>query len=317
MTGVDVDEVRTDVVGGRLFCPRDMSGPAIVAMGGSEGGLPAHMARLLAAEGYCCLALGYFGAAGLPRHLVNVPLDYVEAAIDWLRAQPQVDGDRIGVIGASKGAELALLSAARFPQAIAVVVAYAPSCVAFAGISFGAEGRRKSSWSYQGEPLPFVPYPRRNRPALGFRGLSLVPMYQRALDEADRDVVASAAIPIERSDASIMLVSGGRDQMWPSAAMAENLVDRLTAADKADRVEHLHFPDAGHSFMPWEPDLNSRLAVRAINGARLAGFGGLFALGGRSSANRQALVQAWTRSVAFLRQHLPPAGLSTNPSADA
>lgn len=297
---------------GWLCSPRRGSGPGVVALGGSEGGSPVHMARLLASEGFCCLALGYFGAAGLPRQLVNVPLDYVETAIGWLCVQPQVQGDRVGVIGASKGAELALLSAATFPHAIAAVVAYAPSCVVFAGISFGAEGRRKSSWSYRGEPVPFVPYPRRNRPSLGLQGLSLAPMYQRALEEAATDVAASAAIPIEHSGASIMLVSGGRDRMWPSAAMAETLVGRLSATGGADRVEHVHFPDAGHSFMPWEPVLHSRLAAKAVNRARLAGFGGLFALGGRSSANRQALQEAWSRVVPFLREHLPPAGMSAN-----
>lgn len=289
---------------GYLCSPRHRAAPGVMVLGGSEGGFPLHLARLLAEEGFCCLALGYFGAPGLPRNLVNIPVEYVKSGLDWLGCQPSVAGDRIGLIGASKGAELALLSASMFPESIAAVVAYAPSCAVFAGISFGREGRRNSSWSYQGQPLPFIPYPRPMRPSLGLRGLSQVGMYQRALDEADAATASSAAIQAGDIDAAVLLLSGGKDRMWPSSGMAETVVARLAAAGKIDHVEHLHFAEAGHSFMPWAPNLRSALAVRAINGARLAGFGGLFELGGRPAANRQALRQAWERVVPFLERHL-------------
>ena len=317
VTGVDVVEVRSEGLVGYLCCPPNRAGPGVVALGGSEGGFPLHLARLLAQDGFCCLALGYFGAPGLPRNLVNIPVEYIKSGLDWLGCQPSVAGDRIGLIGASKGAELALLSASMFPESVAAVVAYAPSCAVFAGISFGREGRRKSSWSYQGQPLPFIPYPRPMRPSLGLRGLSQVGMYQRALDEADAATALSAAIQARNIDAAVLLLSGGKDRMWPASDMAETVVARMAAAGKVDRAEHLHFAEAGHSFMPWAPNLSSSLAIRAINGARLAGFGGLYELGGRPAANRQALRQGWERVVPFLKRHLSPPPTSDGVGPDA
>jgi dienelactone hydrolase len=248
------------------------------------------------------LALSYFGAPPLRRHLVEVPLDYVEDALRWLAAQPAVEGERLGVVGASKGAELALLTAAYVPGAVGAVVAYAPSSVSFAGIAFGGDGRHRSSWAFRGKPLPFVPYPRRVRPSLGLRGLSLAPIYRAALNNAD--AVAAAAIPIERAEAPIMLISGGRDRMWPSSSMAETLLARARESGAGDQVVHLRVPDAGHSFMPWAPKKLSGRAAQAIDALRLAGFGGPFDLGGRPKANRAALNEAWPRAVAFLRERL-------------
>lgn len=286
---------------GSFVTEGDPPRPGVLALGGSEGGRPLHVATLLAAEGFSCLALSYFGKPPLPRNLVEVPLDYVHDALEWLRQRPEVSGQRVGVIGASKGAELALLTAVQFPGAVGAVVAYAPSSVAFAGIAFGGDGRHHSSWSYHGEPLPFVPYPKGARPSIGLRGLSLAPIYEAALQDAE--AVTAAAIPIERSEAPVMLISGDRDRMWPSSAMAEMLVARIEPA-KRDRIVHVCFADAGHSFMPWSPSRFSARTGRLFDAVRLAGVGGLFNLGGKPAANRAALREAWPRAVGFLREHL-------------
>src|SRR5438067_1369515 len=177
MRRIDVDD---GVLVGSLLVAGDDRCPGVIALGGSEGGCPIHLAQLLADEGFACLALSYFHRAGLPRNLVEVPLEYLQAAIGWLQDRDEVSGDRVGLIGASKGAELALLSATRFP-AVGAVVAYAPSSVVFAGISFGGDGRRRSSWSDHGQPVPFVPYAPHSRPALHWRGFALVRMYRAAL----------------------------------------------------------------------------------------------------------------------------------------
>src|SRR5436190_8911503 len=109
--------------------------PAMLVLGGSEGGLTsgAAGARLLAAQGYSALGLAYFQAPGLPSTLENIPLEYFMRAIDWLAQQPSVDPRRIGVLGGSKGAEMALLLASR-DRRLKAVVAAAPSSVVWAGV---------------------------------------------------------------------------------------------------------------------------------------------------------------------------------------
>lgn len=302
MATVEAHDIRDLGLVGTLFAADDRPCPGILVLGGSDGGRPGHLAQLLASEGFCCLALSYFGAPGLPKQLVEIPLGYLETALGWLVEHRGVRGSGVGVLGFSKGAELALLAAATYPRRIRAVVAYAPSSVVFAGVAFGGDGRRRSSWSYGAEPMAFVPYPRRARPSLGLRGLSLAPIYRAAL--ADTEAAEAAAIPIEKSDAPILLISGSRDRMWPASQMAGMLVTRLAAAGKRDQVAHLCFDNAGHSFMPWAPNARSTFTGRTINELRLMGFGGLFDLGGRPSANRDALRESWTRVVPFFRENL-------------
>ena len=74
--------------------------------------------------------------------------------------------------------------------------------------------------------------------------------------------------------------------------------------NKRDAIVHLRFADAGHSFMPWSPTKLSDRTGKLVDAVRLAGFGGLFDLGGKPVANRAALREAWPRAVTFLREHL-------------
>jgi len=287
---------------GSLFTADTSPRPGVVVFGGSEGGCPVHVAERLADKGFTCLALSYFNRPGLPRHLVEVPLEYVETAITWLLDQPTVAGDRVGLLGVSKGAELALLCASVFPSRVGAVVAYAPSSVVFAGISFGGDGRRRSSWTHRGVPVPFVPYAPGSRPSLSWRGLKLAPMYRAAL--AQTDAAAAAVIPIEQGDAPILLITGDRDSIWPSSEMADAIAVRLAGAGKADRLTHLRYPDAGHSLIPWAPDTRFATFARLADRVRLAGFGGLFELGGRPRANRHAHDDAWPQAVSCLTNAL-------------
>lgn len=295
-------EVRSRGLVGWFLTPGDGVHPGVLAVSGSDGGCPMQMARTLAGEGFACLALQYFKGAGLPKTLVEIPLEYIETALGWLRTQTAVNESPVGIVGPSKGAELALLTAAYFPTMVGAVVAYAPSSVAFAGIG-GASGRHRSSWTYRGAPIPCVPYPAKIRPGLGLRGVSFAPIYRAALENSA--AVDAAAIPIEHSDAPILLISGDRDQMWPSSTMADQLVARLAKAGKSDQVSHLRFPDAGHSFFPWRPDIKSERISRIIDGVRLMGVGGFVDLGGRAKANNAALRDAWPQVVSFLRRHVP------------
>ena len=65
-------------------------------------------------------------------------------------------GDSIGVWGASKGSELALLAASLFGD-IKAVVAKSASAYVFEGIGEEMGKVHKSSWTWKGEGVPFVP----------------------------------------------------------------------------------------------------------------------------------------------------------------
>ncbi len=132
---------------GQLFYREGLRrGSAVLVLGGSGGGIagPAANAALLASHGHVALALVYFGVEPLPPTAVEIPLESVTAGFDWLRAQPEVDPDRVRVLGFSKGGDLALLVASRRPD-LRCAVAYAPSSHVWQGIPRGFEARPRRS----------------------------------------------------------------------------------------------------------------------------------------------------------------------------
>jgi hypothetical protein len=279
---VEVHEVTDDGLAARLFVRRGADRrPAVLVVGGSEGGIDAATAsaELLAAHGHAALALAYFGHGSTSAELLEVPLEYFDRALDWLRAQPRVDPERIALFGGSKGGELVLLVASRRADVRAVVAAV-PSHVVFQGI--GGRWPRVSSWSVAGAGLPFVPYDVAGR----FRQTRVLnDLYEDSLRDAA--AAEAAAIPVEKTAGPILLVSGSEDRVWPSRAMCERIEARLRAHAFAHRVVHLAYEGAGH-------------------GALAPGFrpAGGTQTGGTAAANAHARADSWGRMLAFLRASL-------------
>ena len=123
-------------LGGYLF--KSQAGqppyPALVLLHGFAGHAQhmAALARAASANGYVALALslrGWLGSEGESDQGLRQPLD-VLAAIDWLAKRPQVDRERIGLVGASMGGQVAMLAAAHKPPICAVASYYAPADLA-------------------------------------------------------------------------------------------------------------------------------------------------------------------------------------------
>lgn len=273
------------------------SGPAVITLSGSEGGYggASYLAALLASHGISALALGYFGLPGLPPALNNIPLETVERAITWLQAQPGVDPDRIGIMGVSKGGELALLSAATFPQ-LKAVVGLTPSGVIFSGMQESFSFKSAPSWTYRGNPLPYVPFkvtPSFLMTALAAavqrRPIPLLGAYQASLQ--DEAAVARATIPVERINGPLLLVTGENDQIWPAAQLAKQVIQRLRALRHPYPFDHLNYPGVGHTIqIPYIPCV-------PIPGAGLA-------LTGEPEADGAAGAEAWQRILRFFTDSL-------------
>ena len=141
--------------------------PAIIVLGGSEGGdvTARRIGPLLASRGFAVLGVPYYvpawmdsgpGLAGLPNAFVNIPLERVETALRVLQARSDIRAGAIALYGVSKGAEMALAAASRI-EGFAAIAAIVPSDVVWEG--WGArEPGRTSGFSWRGEPLDFVPY---------------------------------------------------------------------------------------------------------------------------------------------------------------
>ena len=278
-----------------LFTPKAAGPhPAVIWLGGSDGGLAEGFAALLASHGFAALSLAYFGIDPLPPQLVEIPLESLKAGIDWLKTQPEVDGQRIGLMGVSKGAELALLLAATYGDDIRAVVAHKPSSVVWLGLPANpADSFRgpKSSWTKDGRPLPFVSGAftfELIKAAIG-RPAAMVSSYEKGLQNAE--AVAAAAIPVERIRGPVLLVAGAADLLWPSAQMAGEVMKRLDANGFPYRHESLVYKDAGHGLgLPYTP-------TTLINSGTLL-------LGGTPEATAAANADAWPKMIAFLEEAL-------------
>ncbi|MBI3852293.1 MAG: alpha/beta fold hydrolase [Verrucomicrobia bacterium] len=203
----------------------------VIILGGSEGGKHwstnrDHIQKLLD-RGYCVLVLAYFHAPGLPEYLREIPLEYFEKAFQWLAKQKEVVADDYAVFGHSRGGELALLLASRFPQ-IKAVIALVPSSVVFPSSPqglFDVLAGQHSPWTYQRQALPFVPWPVSLHNAPSMLTYRQTGMFKQALQ--NRSAVASAIIPVENIKGPILCISATQDEVWPSTMMCSQIVSRL------------------------------------------------------------------------------------------
>ncbi len=200
--------------------PRSDRHPAVLVVGGSEGGVPLRRAAWLASHGYAALALAYFRYQDLPPQLEAIPLEYFQRALAWMAQRPEISGDRFAVMGTSRGGELALQLGSMFPR-VSAVVAFVPSNVRVAACCRNSGG---PAWTWTGRALPYVIPGGRRLP----------------------EVTARAAIEVEKTQGPILMISGQDDHVWPSAEMADDVVSRLKRSHFAYSFENLKYPHAGH-----------------------------------------------------------------------
>jgi dienelactone hydrolase len=243
------------LVGDLYLPPGSGEWPGVLLLGGAEGGRPdPAYASLLSAQGYVVLALAYFGVPGLPKTLTHIPIEYGLAGARWLAERPEVSGDRIGLVGTSKGAEYALVLASAEPSRFAAVVAHGPSDLVWPAPG-DPSGVPVSSWTRGGRDLPFLRWASPRGASAAAQG------YERAVAIATRGRLAAARIRVERVNAPVLLTSGGADGVWPSTAQAQRALAEIIEAGNPHGSRHLDFPAAGH-LVGGVPDLpTTRTAI--------------------------------------------------------
>lgn len=242
----------------------------VIVLATSEGGIPSRRAQQISEGGFPTLALGYFKTERTPQYLDMIPLEYFDQPIEWLMRNELTDGSGVILMGESKGAELALLLASRKSE-VKGVIAFVPSSVVFQGIP-EVFWPPRSSWSQQGEPIPFVPYDSAGVPDPN----DILGLYRNSLKQ--QDAVEAATIPVERINGPILLFSAADDRMWPSVEMCEAIVRRLDESGFGHGHEHITYDAAGHTLIEY------------------------FMMGGTEEGNREARLDSAKRTLAFLER---------------
>lgn len=297
--GATVVEVREAGVRGIFARPAGPGPfPAVVAFGGSGGGVgpAAAWAPVLASRGLATLAIAYFGGAGLPSTLAGIEVEVVERAARWLLRRGDVAPGTVGVMGVSRGSELALWAGALL-DTIGAVAAFAPSGISWSGLDAGGpvDG---PAWTFAGQPLPYAPV---GAPAEVAQAPSAGPVALRAAFEpvlADRELFEHAVIPVEHIRGPVLFVSGEADTMWPSTPMTRIAEQRARDHGFAHPIVHLRYRDGGHTSagVPGTP------VVTEVRRHPLTGAS--YSFGGTRAGNAHARADSWPRVVAFLREAL-------------
>ena len=203
--------------------------PTIILLGGSAGHdwSIRRTAPLLASRGFGVVGVPYFSPnmfgggppvfPDLPRDFHEVSIDRLTKIIDAVNKHPELDSDRLAIYGTSKGAEMALAAAERLPVFDAVV-AVTPSDVIYEGFKgLGREARPSggSSFTWKGQPLPYVPMTTLSK-AIKKHKLQGPTRMAKAIRKAivdEPNVFAKSRIAVERIQCPIFLVGGGSDEV--------------------------------------------------------------------------------------------------------
>jgi len=166
------------------------------------------------------------------------------------------------------------------------------------------DGTETSSWTLAGTPLPWVPYsgslPKTVTMPDGSHAKSYTPVFEKSLADCAPDALAAATTPAEKSTGPVLLFGGAADQLWPSCALQQITMDRLTSSGHAAKFADAAtcYPDAGHNleFLGF-PTIQLLKIQHPITKE-------LLALGGTPKGIAKAQRDAENKVRAFLASHL-------------
>ena len=281
-------ELNEDGLRGSLYSP-DSNGkyPGVILLSGSSGGDVKWLAQAIASDGFSVLTLPYFNYPGLPGELVNIPLEYFEQAVMWMKKQEVVKEGNIGLVGGSRGGELVLQLGSMFDEFDAIV-AWSPSAHLWMGENYM---ELVPAWTYQGEALPYLGSVFSEEEMQRFMSgelTSFVEYFRNSLKNSDPELVKKASIPVEQIKANLFFLAGTDDHTWPSADFTGMIIARLKEHDFVYETRYIRAEGAGH--MVFLPDLITGY-YRAYNG-------------GTPKDELSNSLEAWREALTFLHNYL-------------
>jgi dienelactone hydrolase len=241
-TGIRPESIDQDGIKGNYYAaPNTEKKAAVLLVGGGQWG--DYWGSELVKRGSVGLSLPYTRLDGLPELPEEIPLEYFQKALIWLSKQPEVDPNKMVVMGASRNAELALLIASHYPEIVSGAVAYSPSSVSWSNtvLPFNSDDL-KASWTYKGEDIPYIPMEK----IAGSESTTINTMEYWTGGLNNKPYLDDASIKVERINGPILLLSGKDDEVWPSSLMADMIEERLKQFNLSENVHNIQYVDAGH-----------------------------------------------------------------------
>lgn len=190
----------------------------------------------------------------------NYPLERFEKAIAYLKAQ---GNEKIGIAGASTTGMMALVAASYFPD-ITLTIAISPPDFIMEGFyqdgKDGAHerpGDNESSISWQGEPLPYLPYAYRHPTYWQMikkeskEGGDMIAS-RKMFDESERlhPVQEAEKIKVENIKGKIIFVGAEDDVLWDTCKYIRRMTERLGEKEHGCEYEALLYEHGTHFAFP-------------------------------------------------------------------
>ncbi|WP_068673571.1 alpha/beta fold hydrolase [Oceanobacillus sp. Castelsardo] len=299
---VEKEVIEENSIVGTVYYPKRAGHyPAILIVGGSDASVHESAAAMLASKGYVVLALAYFGRTGLPKGIENIPLEYVDRSIQYLISRSMVDKNKVGIIGHSRGSELALLYALHF-QKVKAVIAVAPSAVVFPGV-VNYQPVMKPAWTVQGSPIAYFKAKRTVGDTCSFfyhwifrkPYSGLQPIKRNLQDEKQFE---ANAIPVQDIQAPMMFFAGTDDHIQPAAFFTKRMEEQLQHHPFKQRNRFIYHENAGHfsAFPSALPNLPQTTGDTNYNMTMV--------FGGTKKVNAKTAQDSWEQTLDFLKENL-------------
>ncbi|MEM1219325.1 MAG: alpha/beta fold hydrolase [Bacteroidota bacterium] len=278
-----------------LHSPGNRDHPLVLLVPGSGASfLPNKLVSGLVKSGYDVLSIAYKGQRGLPKKIERIPLEYLETVINY--ANERFPERKLVLLGISKGAEYALTFASYY-DLVDGLIAYAPSAFVLPNhVSVQKSSEQHSSWTWQGQEIPFAKLAPFQEPA----GMVT---YRHYISPIFTDSIPfnQARIHVEKIRCRILLLSGADDQVWPASDMGSMIQSIIESVNPTLEVEHISYPDCGHQFVWFHEQAPDSAPV--YQSMRLTGIKRhKFVFGGTEEATRAAMVDSRKQILRFLAE---------------
>jgi esterase/lipase len=243
--------VAADGFAGHMAEPEEQAAQAvIVVMGGEKSLMPGmKIAERFADYGIAGLAVSLFGADGLPKGPDRIPIDMFEPVVRYLKETRKFA--KISIYGMSMGSIAAALTA-RYIPGIDNLIMVSPSHVPFEGTLDKKYMTGHSFVTWRKEEIPYVKPDFSKNKAMKYSydaraGRNVMGMWSDYMDAyEDKEREKQAEIPLEKTNARILMIAGTGDEAWPSDYSVRYMEEHLDDVGYARDYKAVFYPNASH-----------------------------------------------------------------------
>ncbi len=226
---------------------------AIIAVGGASCDEKTSIAMygyLRKAE-YNVLVLGFYLWKGLSKNLAQIPVEYAEKAVKWLKSTQGIE--RIAMTGVSTGAGYTLVCASIIPD-ITCAIPVVPFDYVMEGTSPSNKRLHCSVYTYKGKNIPFTESPMLDKGMLNWlnmarkaEGYGLRRFMRFGYDYMSNSLNPASRIKCENMNADVLLLAVKNDDCWPSDIAVPRILNVFEKSDYPHRVESHIYEKGSHA----------------------------------------------------------------------